>query len=438
MNNFNVVFNCIFLGIYIYHVLYFLLQYAALKRIELFYYSLFLLSATVYYTVFVAAPLLQINIYPLVKNIFSAFQMSFAFIQTCLYAFFIIHYLELAKNNIRAYRFFRFLCYYDIFFTVFFLLLSIFHIESKNLFAILAFLTTPLLVTALYYMSRLFITYSNIVTLGTAFIIIGTIASLSIINYEVYTQRTVAIDANIPSEIGLLFDLFILGYGLSLKTAEVDKKLVKSLLANQKAVETERTRLARDLHDGLGGMLSGIKLTLGSISGNKVLTENHAVVFTKVLYQLDNTIAEMRRVVHSMIPEALLKFGLTEAVEDYCEGINESNSVKMKFTAIGLLQPLPQTTEIVLYRIFQELSNNAIKYAAAKNIFVQLNKHERGITLTVDDDGKGFETTTLANIRGDGLKNVQSRIDYLKGSWEIHSSAGKGTSVIIEIPLLHE
>ena len=100
----------------------------------------------------------------------------------------------------------------------------------------------------------------------------------------------------------------------------------------------------------------------------------------------------MRRVAHNMMPEALLKFGLGEAIQDYCDGINESNVVKMKYTQIGSLQTLIQSTEIVLYRIIQELTNNAIKHAVAKNIFVQISKHLRGITISVEDDGKGFDT----------------------------------------------
>ena len=119
--------------------------------------------------------------------------------------------------------------------------------------------------------------------------------------------------------------------------------------------------------------------------------------------------------------------------QDYCDGINESNVVKMKYTQIGSLQGLTQSAEIVLYRIIQELTNNALKHAAAKNIFIQITKHIRGITVTVEDDGKGFDTAAVT--AGDGLKNVQSRIDYLKGSCDIKSEKGNGTSINIEIPV---
>lgn len=212
----------------------------------------------------------------------------------------------------------------------------------------------------------------------------------------------------------------------------------KQLMAIDKIIqiqEAERTRMAKDLHDGLGGMLSGIKLNLSSMKGNIVIQEQDVSLFNKSISQLDNAISEMRRVAHNMMPEALLKFGLTEAIQDYCDGINESNTVKLKFTNLGLTTPLEKSVEVILYRIIQELTNNAIKHASAKNILVQLSKNENILNLTVEDDGKGFDTKQLANIKGTGLQNVHSRVDYLKGSLEIQSSIDGGTSVIIEIPI---
>ncbi|MEP7169244.1 MAG: sensor histidine kinase [Bacteroidota bacterium] len=219
-----------------------------------------------------------------------------------------------------------------------------------------------------------------------------------------------------------------------IKELEQEKQLlaVNSILQGQ---EAERTRMAKDLHDGLGGILSGIKLNLSSMKGNLIINERDATLFSKSITQLDNAIAEMRRVAHNMMPEALLKFGLSEAIQDYCDGINESNIVKLKYTQLGLAQPLERPVEVVLYRIIQELTNNVIKHAEAKIILIQLSKHERGITLTVEDDGKGFNVKQIENNKGTGLQNVQSRVDYLKGNLEIQSTSGNGTSVTIEIPV---
>jgi len=205
------------------------------------------------------------------------------------------------------------------------------------------------------------------------------------------------------------------------------------LLENQQIVEVERSRLAKDLHDGLGGLLSGVKLTLHCLEDT--LPEKGVPAFSKANNQLDTAIKEMRRVAHNLMPEALLKFGLGEAIQDYCDGINDTHTIKMKYTQIGSVQTLSQATVIVLYRIVQELANNAIKHAMAKNIFIQITKHQQGVTITVEDDGKGFEASTLPGTHGTGLKNIESRIDYLKGSWDIKTEKGNGTSITIEIPV---
>ncbi|MEZ4905820.1 MAG: sensor histidine kinase [Spirosomataceae bacterium] len=215
-----------------------------------------------------------------------------------------------------------------------------------------------------------------------------------------------------------------------IRELEQEKQLISmnSLLKGQ---EEERSRMAKDLHDGLGSMLSGIKLNLSAMHQHFIVHLNEAQLFEKALTQLDSAIAEMRRVAHNMMPEALLKFGLHEAIQDYCDSINQNSLLRMQFTAICDGKTLDTTIQKVLYRIFQELTTNAIKHAEAKTIFIQINHHDRGITLTVEDDGKGFDA---ANKEGAGLKNVKSRVDYLQGSLEIDSTLGSGTSITVEIP----
>jgi len=232
--------------------------------------------------------------------------------------------------------------------------------------------------------------------------------------------------------IGGLF-LFIFQYRKRKIIFEKEKQLV-ALTSIMQGQEAERARIAKDLHDGLGGMLSGIKLNVSAMKDNITVPGQNAGFFNKFISQLDSAIAEMRRVAHNMMPEALLKFGLNEAIKDYCDGINESKSVKIKFTQLGITQPLEKSVEVILYRIIQELTNNAIKHADAKNIFIQLSENENILNLTIEDDGKGFDKNQLKIIKGTGLQNVQSRVDYLKGTWNIESEIGKGTSIIIEIP----
>lgn len=210
----------------------------------------------------------------------------------------------------------------------------------------------------------------------------------------------------------------------------------KQLLATHsilKGQEEERIRVARDLHDGLGGLLSGIKLTLNSVKGNVILPEASAMTFTRALNQLDGAISEMRRVAHSMMPETLVQFGLVDALTDYCTGISESGQLHVGMHAYGLDKRLDSSVEIVLYRIVQELLNNVLKYAEATEAQVQLTLIENNISLTVEDNGKGFDVSQLDKNRGTGLRNVQARIDYLNGKLDIRSTPNEGTSILVEV-----
>ncbi|HRA11650.1 MAG TPA: sensor histidine kinase [Chitinophagaceae bacterium] len=217
------------------------------------------------------------------------------------------------------------------------------------------------------------------------------------------------------------------------KIAELEKEKVlsatQSLLKGQ---EKERNRLAQDLHDGLGGLLSGVKLQLGAMKGNLILSEEMGKTFNNALYKLDESISEMRRVAHNMMPEALMKLGLQQALQDYCDSLSESQPFALNCEFHGLEKRMEPATEIVVYRIVQELLNNTVKHSGATTILAQVIRNDNSLSITVEDNGKGFNTDVATIDRGMGLKNIQSRVDYLKGQIDIKSAEGKGTSVHID------
>ncbi|MGN6491083.1 MAG: tetratricopeptide repeat-containing sensor histidine kinase [Agriterribacter sp.] len=199
-----------------------------------------------------------------------------------------------------------------------------------------------------------------------------------------------------------------------------------------KGEEQERTRLAKDLHDGLGGLLSGIKYSFQTMKGNLIMTPENQQAFERSMDMLDSSIKEMRRVAHNMMPEALVKFGLDTALTDFCSDINQSGVIRVHYQSAGLQdQPIEQSAAITIYRIVQELINNIIKHAAASQAIVQVNKTGETITVTVEDDGIGFDTATLQAGKGVGWSNIQSRVNFLKGRLDVKSVQGKGTSVYI-------
>ncbi|WP_188752171.1 ATP-binding protein [Parapedobacter defluvii] len=217
-------------------------------------------------------------------------------------------------------------------------------------------------------------------------------------------------------------------------------ELGKQLAATEailKGEEQERSRLAKDLHDGLGGMLSGIKLQLGAMKGNLILTEENGALFNNALNKLDQSISEMRRVAHNMMPEALIQLGLEQALQDYCSSISASGTFTVNTEFYGLGQRLSAATEVTVYRIIQELVNNAVKHSSAKSILVQVLRRDQWLSITVEDNGRGFDVAHWQEKPTAGLQNIESRVHYLGGNMDIKSAPGKGTSVYIECKIEH-
>ena len=216
-----------------------------------------------------------------------------------------------------------------------------------------------------------------------------------------------------------------------IRELEKDRQLiaVDSMLKGQ---EEERSRLAKDLHDGLGGLLSGVKFSLSNMKDNLIVTPDNMAVFERSLDMLDTSIKELRRVAHNMMPEMLTKFGLDEALKDYCGSVNATKLLAVKYQSLGMDSRLDNSTEIIIYRIIQELLNNILKHAAASEAFVQLIRDNNRLNIVVEDNGKGFDTALLESNKGAGWANIRSRVEYLKGRLDIHSEPGQGSLVNIE------
>jgi signal transduction histidine kinase len=192
----------------------------------------------------------------------------------------------------------------------------------------------------------------------------------------------------------------------------------------------ERARVSRDLHDGLGGMLSVAKLKIATMKGNLTIPEENVTVLNSAIDLLDTSIRELRRVAHNLMPESLLKYGLNAALADFCR-----STEKVTYHFFGDDRRIDERTEIATYRIINELVNNSIKYSEAKNINVQLLLTDSRIHAIVEDDGKGFDSSLAEKESGSGLKNIRSRVNSLNGRFELITSPGKGTEVNVEFSL---
>ncbi|GHT39762.1 hypothetical protein FACS189437_04070 [Bacteroidia bacterium] len=227
--------------------------------------------------------------------------------------------------------------------------------------------------------------------------------------------------------------LFFIVHRLAVNKQKLAEQQIKQLEQEKKIIATqsvldgetaERTRLARDLHDGLGGMLSVVKLNLDDVEHLQNARE-----------MLDQSISELRRVAHHMMPASLLRYGLKPTLEDFCKSVSN-----VQFHYFGEDSRLNDRIEILIYRCVLELVNNAIKYANASTINVQLVQDDALISLTVEDDGCGFdmetvETPNLGVSTGMGLKNLRDRVEACNGKINIYSLPGKGTEVLVELSL---
>lgn len=200
---------------------------------------------------------------------------------------------------------------------------------------------------------------------------------------------------------------------------EKENVALKSLMAGE---EKERSRIAKELHDGLGGILAAAKMQASK--------DNN---LEKVVELIDNASIESRRISHNLLPENLIKKGLNTALEDFVHSINESGLISASYQSINLKTSLPQSLQLSIYRIVQELLNNIIKHAYATEALIQLQENESHLMITVEDNGKGFSTKEKS--KGIGLSNIESRLSLLKGKLKIDSDQKEGTSVYIELKL---
>lgn len=228
---------------------------------------------------------------------------------------------------------------------------------------------------------------------------------------------------------------------LAKKDVEIEKRKVEELLQKQElksinamiiGQEGERKRIARDLHDRLGSILSMVKIHFKSVEENiEMLKISNLKQYEKANELLDIACDEVRKISHDMASGVLNKFGLVAALEDLKEILEQSEKIEVEFIAHGLDDRLDNDVEIAIYRIVQELLSNVLKYAKATEISIQLLKGKNGINLIVEDNGVGFELND--EINGIGLKNIASRVDALEGLLNIDSAIGKGTTITVDI-----
>ncbi|MCD4698643.1 MAG: tetratricopeptide repeat protein [Bacteroidales bacterium] len=203
----------------------------------------------------------------------------------------------------------------------------------------------------------------------------------------------------------------------------------KALVEGQ---EEERKRVAQELHDGLGVLLSTVKLQFTNFIDKN---PENTVLLEKATNVLDRASSDVRRISHNMMPGILTKLGLIEAIEDLFDEVNFMENINAELLVNGGEERLPENVEIMIYRVIQEMVNNTLKHASATQISLVLTLHPKDVHIQFSDNGKGFNVKETAMRHTLGLQSIESRVLFFDGEINIESSEGKGTSFMIYLPV---
>ncbi|MBE0640302.1 MAG: sensor histidine kinase [Bacteroidales bacterium] len=238
--------------------------------------------------------------------------------------------------------------------------------------------------------------------------------------------------------VGMFYVKKMLNYTFKLEEtrAAADKRLLNTIIQTE---ENERRRLAKELHDGLGPLLSSVKLSVSALSTeNRV--GNQAEIMKNIIISVNESIHSLREISNNLSPHVLDSFGIPTAIESFIDKLEKSGKIRFEFRTNLGNKRFPGNTEIIVYRTVCELINNTLKHAEAHKVLISLDEEAGLLRLLYQDDGKGFsqEKLLLDENQGMGLSNIRSRINSLNGKFEIESWPGEGIIVTVEINIQNE
>ncbi len=212
---------------------------------------------------------------------------------------------------------------------------------------------------------------------------------------------------------------------------EAQKAQVQAIIKTQ---ENERIRFAKDLHDGLGQLLTALKINCSTITNHPGNSNQRAIENASVLIR--DMHQEIRNISFNIMPQILVKKGLYPAISELAARINLSENLRVSISEFGFTHRFEPAFEIAIYRIVQELLNNIIKYSGAENINLHFTQHEKELNIHIEDDGLGFDIECLEKSKGSGWKNICSRLKFINGNISFDTQARrKHSTVIIDIPI---
>ncbi|HOK26266.1 MAG TPA: histidine kinase [Bacteroidales bacterium] len=222
----------------------------------------------------------------------------------------------------------------------------------------------------------------------------------------------------------------------SLKRAETDRLKTERRVLNAiiNTEENEKKRFAKELHDGLGPLLSTVKMSLSALNG-KITDPAGIDILQNTNHVVNEAINTIKEISNNLSPHVLTNFGLSSAINAFTSKVNKTRALEIDFKSNMEGVRLDNDKEVVIYRAVCELINNSLIHSGASRVEIELNKHDKFITLQFSDNGRGFDTSILGteDCKGMGLSNIDTRVKSIDGVFFIESSKGKGTNALIKI-----
>ncbi len=235
--------------------------------------------------------------------------------------------------------------------------------------------------------------------------------------------------------VGMFYVKKVLIHMFKLEDARAasDKRLLTTVIRTE---EKERRRLAKELHDGMGPLLSSVKMAVSALASDK-LVSNRSEIISNAMMSVDESINTLKEISHNLSPYMLDNFGLKSAVKSFIQKMEQTGGISIEFQTNIDNRRYPDSIEIIFYRAACELIINTLKHAGAKKILISLNEDDNLLKLLYQDDGKGFDYEKIITYDhpGMGLNNIRSRINSLNGKFDIESWPGEGIIVSLEVAL---
>jgi signal transduction histidine kinase len=226
-------------------------------------------------------------------------------------------------------------------------------------------------------------------------------------------------------------------FDAAMQKKDLEIKLQKDVLqATILSQETERNRIAQDLHDEISSKLIAVSLNLHLLQSAKTDSNSKAEIIENIIKINQNTIENSRKIAHDLLPPVLEKFGLNAAIEELALNYNNSKSVVIKFNSSVDFKTLSNQKQLQIFRVIQELVNNSIKHGKASQIQIQFTSSNQNIQCNYSDNGVGFDSSNQNIKKGLGIRNIESRIEFLNGNYSINSQIKKGFQFQFNIDLI--